>query len=420
MPGNAAKITITERQQTLLHQLSRSHTEPAGVKQRAPIILLAFEGLTNDAIAERVGLERHQVGRWRRRWADAWERLVVIECTESQAALQRAIAQVLSDAPRSGSPGKFTAEQLALIIAVACEAPEDSGRPVTHWTPTELADEVTQRRIVASISPSTIRELLRQAELKPHQSRYWLNSPEAAKDPAGFAQQVQVVCACYQEAKPLYVACHTHTVSVDEKTGIQALERIAATQSMRPGQAERREFEYERHGTLCLIGNFEVATGQVITPTLGPTRTEDDFQQHIARTIATDPEACWTFVLDQLNTHCSESLVRYVAQKCGIAAETLGQKGKAGILKSVATRKAFLMDRSHRIRFVYTPKHTSWLNQIEIWFSILVRRVLKRGNFRSVDALRQRILDFIDYFNRTLAKPFRWTYTGRPLQAGIR
>ena len=197
-------------------------------------------------------------------------------------------------------------------------------------------------------------------------------------------------------------------------TGIQARERIAPTQPMKPGQVEHREFEYTRHGTQCLLGNFEVTTGQVIAPTVQLRRTEEDFATHIAGTVALDPESGWIFVADNLTTHTSESLVRYVAKACAIPTD-LGKKGKSGVLKSVATRKAFLTDESHRIRFVYVPKHTSWLNQIEIWFSILVRRVIKRGNFTSTKDLREKILSFIEYFNRTLAKPFKWTFTGRPL-----
>lgn len=221
------------------------------------------------------------------------------------------------------------------------------------------------------------------------------------------------MCQCYREAAD-QLELAIHTVSVDEKTGIQALERIAATKLMKAKHEERREFEYKRHGTLCLTANLEVATGQVISPTVETTRTEKQFAAHIGRTVATDAEAGWIFVLDNLTTHVSETLVRYVAKECGIEDE-LGVKGKRGILKSVATRRKFLVDKTHRIRFVYVPKHTSWLNQIEIWFSILVRRVIRRGNFTSVKDLREKILAFITYFNDTLAKPFKWTYTGRPL-----
>ena len=242
-----------------------------------------------------------------------------------------------------------------------------------------------------------------------------MTSRDKLEQPEVFARLVETVCDVYAEAPDLYKK-GTHTVSTDEKTGIQALERKHPTRPMISGRVELREFEYIRHGTQALIANFEVATGRIITPSIGPTRTEQDFEIHIEQTVATDPEAEWIFLTDQLNTHKSESLVRLVARLCDIDVD-LGVKGKDGILQSMATRAAFLQNSSHRIRFVYTPKHTSWLNQIEIWFSILVRRLLKRGSFTSVEELCERILAFIDYFNRTMAKPFRWTYAGRPLVA---
>jgi len=205
-----------------------------------------------------------------------------------------------------------------------------------------------------------------------------------------------------------------HVVGTDEMTGIQALERAAPTQPMRPGRPERREHEYIRHGTTTLIANFNVATGEVLAPSLGPTRTEADFADHIARTLATDPDASWLFIADNLNTHQSATLVQLVATQCGVTTD-LGVKGQSGVLQSQATRAAFLSDSDHRIQFLYTPKHTSWLNQIELWFSILARRVLKRGNFASLAALEQRLRDFIAYCNQT-AQPFKWTYRGRPLR----
>jgi hypothetical protein len=222
-----------------------------------------------------------------------------------------------------------------------------------------------------------------------------------------------MVCELYAEAQDLHQQ-GIHVVSTDEKSGIQALERKHPTKPMRPGQIERREFEYIRHGTQTLIANFEVALGTVVAPSIGPTRTEVDFAAHIQQTVATDPDAVWVFIVDHLNTHKSEMLVRLVARLCKIE-DNLGEKGKDGILKSMPSRADFLQDTSHRIRFVYTPKHTSWLNQIEIWFSILVRRLLKRASFTSTNDLRDRILAFIDYFNATMAKPFKWTYAGRPL-----
>jgi hypothetical protein len=237
---------------------------------------------------------------------------------------------------------------------------------------------------------------------------------EREKDPEGFDEQVHIVCDLYDQAIELYEQ-GTHLVSTDEKTGIQALERKHPTKPMKPNLVTLYEHEYIRHGTQTLIANLEVATGECISPSIGATRTEADFAQHIERTIDLDPDAQWIFIVDQLNIHKSETLVRLISGRCHLDID-LGKKGSKGFLKSQKTRMAFLQDETHRIRFVYTPKHTSWLNQIELWFSILVRRLLKHGDFSSVKVLKERLLAFIDYFNRTMAKPFKWTYKGRPLQ----
>jgi transposase len=240
----------------------------------------------------------------------------------------------------------------------------------------------------------------------------WLNRKP---DDPEFQERSEKVCQAYLNAPELAAAEQvTHTVSVDEKSGIQALERAAPDLPMKPGSCAKQEYNYIRHGTLCLIAAMCVVSGKIF-PWLNETRTEDDFVYFVWQLLATDPSANWVFVVDNLNTHCSESLVRLVAELGGIE-EDLGVKDKRGILKSMSSRSAFLSEESHRIRFVYTPKHCSWLNQIEIWFGILCRRLLNRSSFASLESMRERILSFVDYFNETLAKPFKWTFTGIPLK----
>jgi putative transposase len=203
------------------------------------------------------------------------------------------------------------------------------------------------------------------------------------------------------------------TISMDELTGVQALERKHPDLPMLSGHVLRREFEYVRHGTLSWYVNLDVATGQIVEPSWGPTRGEQDCLMHLKRLVESAPEVKrWHVIMDNLDTHRSEALVRWVADLEGIEQEALGQKGKRGILHSMASRAAFLHDSTHRVVFYYTPKHASWMNQVEIWLSILGRKLLKRGNFMSLEDLRDQILAFIAYYNRTMAKPIKWTYTG--------
>lgn len=245
--------------------------------------------------------------------------------------------------------------------------------------------------------------------MQPHRSRYWLNAkPDARKD-----ERIADLCNLYQEApnRPDEVV-----ISVDEMTAIQALNRIAPDRPMSPGKPLAREFEYQRHGTQTLIGAFEVTTG-IVFGWVGATRKEEDFAHFIESVIAANPGYTTDhFVVDQLNTHKSETLVCTTARLCGLDID-LGVKEKTGILRSMASRETFLSQPDKAIVFHYTPKHASWMNQIESWFGILSKKVIKRGNFHSQGELRDKLLAFIDYFNATMANPFKWTYQAKPLMA---
>ena len=228
------------------------------------------------------------------------------------------------------------------------------------------------------------------------------------------------ICQAYLAAPQRWAEEGLKTVSTDEKTGrfagaMQALARNAPDLPLKAGQVCRQEYEYTRHGTLCLIANLDVSAGTIISPSIGETRNEQDFKEHISRTVASDPLVKkWLFVVDNLNTHQSESLVLWVAELAGLSVDYLGIKGKSGILKTMASRALFLQDPDHQVCFLYTPKHCSWLNQIEIWFGILSRKLLRRGNFVSQADLKAQLEEFMVYFNAVLAKPFKWTYNGKP------
>jgi len=388
------RISLKQAERVILEKLSRKHTARQSLVRRARIILMADEGIENQQIAAKLCVNIHVITTWTKRWIDR---------------ASDPIEERLHDLPRPGAPDTITPEQWCRIIALACEKPEDYGVPITDWTHRELAKEIVKQDIVDAISPSHLGRMLKKKDIQPHRTLYWLN----AKADERKEERIDEICKVYKQAPE---ADNEITFSIDEATGIQALERIAPDLPIEPGKPRAREFEYKRHGTQTLIAGMNVATGKV-DGICGDTRTEEDFVNFINMTIERNPDyAVYHFVSDQLNTHKSESLVKFVADFCKIETE-LGIKGKEGILKSMESREQFLNDQNHSIVFHYTPKHASWMNQIEIWFGILMKKAVRRGSFASKEDLKKKIFAFIDYFNETMAKPFKWTYQGKVLNA---
>lgn len=377
---------------------------------------LTFPDLLDaQALGEIAGVTAKTAGKHVARMEQSLEALESVVAQGCQAKLQRTIEECLEDAPRSGCPPKFSPLQIVSVISIACEKPEACGRPISKWTPREVADEAVKRQIVDKISPSHVGDILRSVNMKPHKTKGWCFTTE--KDQEVFTRRAQEVCDVYLQAPQNYDQSGVHTVSVDEATGLQANEKRAESLPPKPDQPAKEETQYTRHGAVCLTAAWDVVLGQVVHHNIQQTRTNDDFANFIEQTIGSDPQGRWVFVLDNLNTHSGEALVRLIARLEGIDPATLGDKKKRkGILGSTASRQAFLGDPQRRLRFVYTPKHSSWLNQVEVIFGIIKRRALAGASFKSQAALIERITNFISYFNATFAKPMNWTYTGRPIE----
>jgi transposase len=413
----AIKIDLTGKQEKQLSKLAKGTHSKLHFKKRAQIILLAHEDMNNSEISRQCNCVRKTVRKWRDRWHEASPEINYVE-KEEPHNLKSTIKSVLEDAYRSGRSQKFKPEQLAEIVNLACQKPELLGLPFTHWSRNTLANEAKKRKIVDSISGRHVGRLLDEVDLKPHLVKGWIYTKE--NDPEVFKKQTQKVCKTYQKSIKLEKDKNTHVICADEMCGIQAIQHCHPGMPSRSGYIERYEQEYKRNGTTGIIASRNVVTGEIIEPLIQPKRKEKDFVNHIAQVIDKNPDANYIFVMDQLNTHKSESLVKLVINKCNldIDQKTLGKKGSSGILKSMKTRADFLSAPDHNIQIVYTPKHASWLNQIEIWFSIIKRHLLnKRASFNSVEELEHRIKEYIDYYNENLAKPFKWTYDAKLLKA---
>lgn len=362
------------------------------------------------------GYHVNTVSRWRNRFLQALPKLEVIE-KEQPENLVSELKKTLSDEKRPGAPFIYTADQRAFIITVACQDPVDYGFELSHWNLTCLRLAVINKGIVKDISISNINRILKENEIQPHKNQYWLHSVEKEEDPDVYKAKVKAVNKAYALARELSESeaePDTCIVSTDEMTGVQALERRYPDKKALPGMKAKQEFEYIRHGTISMSAFMDVITGRIAEPYLNATRTEEDFVSALDQVIKTEPQKKWIIIADNLNTHYSASLVEYVAKEIDYKGP-LGKKRKSGILENKASRIEFLTDPSHRIRFLYTPKHCSWLNQIEIWFSIINRQLLKRKSYISVDELVQSIRNYVDQYNRLFAHPFNWKYSTTPL-----
>lgn len=300
--------------------------------------------------------------------------------------------------------GLFPPEDRHKVLVLATTKPAELGLPFSHWSLEDLAIRIVQDAHYRDMSRSTIQRILNDGDLKPHRCIGWLHS-----DDPDFEAKALHIARLYLDAPRLYQ--HGELVlCVDEKTSIQALERKYPGRPMAAGRPERREFEYLRHGTRCLIASLLVPTGRILGD-VSARRTSRDFGRHLRHVAEQFPDAQrFHWVMDNLNTHWNLSLCRLIARLSGLAFEPKK-------LRTGAQRRAFLTDPEHKHVLHFTPKHGSWLNQIEIWFGVLQRRVIRRGNFRSKADLARNILDYIVYYNTHLAHPYRWTYTGQPLKA---
>ena len=304
--------------------------------------------------------------------------------------------------PAPADPGAFPPSERLHVITLASSQTEEHQQPDTSWTLDNLAFEILKEAHHRDMSRSTIGRILSGADLKPHRSQYWLNS----HDP-DFDTKAQDIGQLYLDA-PRFYAEGRLVLSSDEKTGMQILQRKYPTRPARPGQIEKREFEYIRHGTRALLTTFCVPTGRVVWD-LGQTRTSADWVRHLDHVAAQFPlMKRFDWVVDNLNTHWSLDVCRWVAERGGMPCDRRA-------LQTGRQRREFLRDPSHKHVFHFTPIHGSWLNQVELFFSVLSRRFLRRGDFANAAAFEDRLHTWLATYNRDHAHPYRWTYTGEPL-----
>lgn len=347
----AEPIVLTAAERRILEGWVRGSSTEQRLVERARIVLLAAEGYSHAEIGRRLGLVYQTVAKWRNRFSEVG-------------------VAGLEDASRPGRPPIYGHDQRLQIVKTVTEELPDPG---SHWTVRAVADNLNQD---VGISASQVWRILSEMDLKPWQTRSWLTS----HDP-DFWEKASDVCGLYLNPPE-----HALVLSVDEKTGMQAVSPTNPTKKAKPGQTERREFEYRRHGTSALFAALDVHTGEVIWEAKERNRSVDfiGFLEHVDQ--ATPAELTLHLVLDNGASHVSKQT------------------------------RAWLDTKGDRFEVHHTPTHASWLNQIELFFSILGRQLLRRGEFTSVEEQVAKISAFITDYNHK-AKPFKWTYQGKPLKA---
>lgn len=414
--SKAYKVQMHHKVYKKLKELANSSVVSRAVWQRANIVLQAVSGVIDLEIAVVYGISRNVVSRWRNRFTKNLSALDHI-AQKRPEKLYATLISVFSDNPRTGRPAVFDSVTRSFIIGIACNKPSDYGFVRSHWSLPVLRKAIIEKKIVSDISCATINRILSEAELKPHKNRYWLHSSDKGENPFTYKQKIQEINGIYFTAAMINQFggdSDLRIISTDEMTGIQALEHRYPEKPAKPHMIAKTEFEYIRHGTISLIGFFDVVTGRIEHPYLNRTRKAEDFVNALENLVNSDPDKHWIIVADNLNIHYSETVVRFVADKCGITGID-----ESGILSQIKSRIEFLIDSTHRIRFAFTPKHCSWMNQIEIWFGIINRQLLKRKSFTSVEDLCDSVLNFIDQYNCMFAHPFKWKYHTTPLGSNL-
>jgi len=353
------ELQLSQKERNDLQAIIRRQRGQVRLYRRARMVLLAAEGQSISAIARSVGTCRARVGHWLR-------------------CFQERHLEGLEDLPRSGRPAEITPLERHQVIATACRSPMEFGFQRVLWDHARLAMAVLSAGLVRSISSRTVGRILEEAEIKPHRIKMWCHSD----DPA-YQDKMRAIVDLYvslPKGEPV--------LSIDEKAGMQALSRRRPLKPAGPGRDARFEFEYKRNGTRCLFACFNVGTGKVLGQCTTQ-RRRPDFLSFMDRLASVYRQRRVHVILDNLNTHCDTNQGAFMTE----------------------------WNRRHGNRFVlhYTPTHGSWLNQIELWFSILTRRILRYGNFHSPGELVEAIMAFIRGRNEKEAHPFRWTYDGLPL-----